>query len=310
MADLPVSYSLPPRNADTQHFQTMANRSSLKHHFFLSSPNRPPQFFNTMSTASIRRPDTTRIQPAAKLQPKEHGAYAILGIPITTALLVAAPNTAGVCIAIAAIAGFLAHEPLLIAVGRRGTRAQRTTPAAAKRLSILLGLTIACGGAAFAIGSPNVQGALLLCGALATVSFALALLGKHKTILGQLGGVIGLTAPSVPILLAGGVTPAVTAEIWTAWLIGFSATTMAVRGVIAAQKKNSRVIHWTSVITFTLLATALATSNFGPLMAVFPMLLMAWYLMFDPPHAKQLKRVGWALVAGTITSAIWIVVTV
>ena len=96
-----------------------------------------------MITATIPRPDVTKNQPAAKLKPKEHGAYAILGIPIVTALLVAGPQVAGVCVAIAAVAGFLAHEPMLVAVGHRGARAQRATPAARRRLALLLGLTVA-----------------------------------------------------------------------------------------------------------------------------------------------------------------------
>jgi len=40
--------------------------------------------------------------------------------------------------------------------------------------------------------------------------------------------------------------------------------------------------------------------------ATLPMLVMSWYLTLDPPPAKQLKRVGWTLVVGTIASAAWV----
>ena len=163
---------------------------------------------------------------------------------------------------------------------------------------------------ALAIGSPEVRVALLIGGLFAVVSFVLAFVGHHKTLGGQLWGVIGLTVPCVPILLAGGVSVSSTAEIWGAWLIGFTATTMAVRGVIAAQKRDSRTIHWAGIIALSLLALALNHAGFPLLVVSVPMLVMSWYLMIDPPHASQLKRVGWALVAGSVTSAVWMIVAV
>ncbi|WDQ16788.1 YwiC-like family protein [Rhodopirellula sp. P2] len=51
-------------------------------------------------------------EPAAKLKPKEHGAYAILAIPLITSLIVAGLTWGGLCVAAASGAGFLAHEPL------------------------------------------------------------------------------------------------------------------------------------------------------------------------------------------------------
>lgn len=260
-----------------------------------------------MSTAAIQT--TTVSPPAAKLKPKEHGAYAILGIPIVTALVVARPTLAGVCVALAAFAGFLAHEPLLVSLGHRGTRARRTTPAATRRLIVLLGITIVCGCVAMVVGSTAVRYSLLGCGVLAVASFALAIAGKHKTLGGQLWGVIGLSVPFVPIMLAGGMTTHQTIEAWTTWLIGFAATTMAVRGVIAAQKRHSRTIHWSAITVLTLLVAAATYAAFALPIVTLPMLAMSWYLMFDPPHAKQLKRVGWTLVVGTVASAIWMTIT-
>ncbi|MCA9137296.1 MAG: YwiC-like family protein, partial [Planctomycetales bacterium] len=99
---------------------------------------------------STARPETPA---AAKLKPKEHGAYAILGIPICTALIMTGPTVVGSAVAVASIAGFLAHEPLLVAIGHRGKRAQRTTPNARKRMVVLLALAFACGLIAIAAGS-------------------------------------------------------------------------------------------------------------------------------------------------------------
>ena len=46
--------------------------------------------------------------------PREHGAYGQLAFPLVTALVIAGVTLSGVLIAVAAIAGFLAHEPLLV----------------------------------------------------------------------------------------------------------------------------------------------------------------------------------------------------
>ena len=75
-----------------------------------------------MSTATIESAKIPRCDAAANLKPKEHGAYAILAIPIVTAILVTGPTVVGLCVAVASLAGFLAHEPLLVALGHRGAR--------------------------------------------------------------------------------------------------------------------------------------------------------------------------------------------
>ena len=64
------------------------------------------------------------------LKPKEHGAYAILIIPIATSLAISGVSVTGGAVAIASLAGFFAHEPLLVVLGRRGLRAKRDAPQA------------------------------------------------------------------------------------------------------------------------------------------------------------------------------------
>ncbi|MGB7343569.1 MAG: YwiC-like family protein [Pirellulaceae bacterium] len=261
-----------------------------------------------MTSATLSNTETDSVIPAAKLKPKEHGAYAILGIPIVTSLLIAGISVPGVCVAIASATGFLAHEPLLVAWGHRGSRAQRTTPAAMQRLSTLIAITIASGSVALVTGSIPVRLALLGCLVLATSSFALAVAGNHRTLGGQLWGIVGLSVPCVPILLAGEIPTPQTMEIWITWLIGFTATTMAVRGVIAAQKRNARTIHWFTISTLSLLVIVLTFLQYRFGIVTLPMLVMSFILMIWPPPAKHLKRVGWTLVVGTVATAIWMTI--
>ena len=247
--------------------------------------------------------------PATQLKPKEHGAYAILAIPILTALVACGPSVASVCIAVASITGFLAHEPLLVAIGHRGARARRTSPAATKRLALLLAITVAGGTAALLLSDTEVRIALAACISLAVASFSVAIAGKHRTLAGQLLGVAGLSIPCLPILLAGGLDMSVSIETWGTWLIGFSSTTTAVRSVIASQKRQSLHIHIAALSSLTLaVLTATLSGRFNLPIATTPMLLLSWYLIWAPPPARFLKRVGWTLVAGTISTSIWMVI--
>jgi len=122
-----------------------------------------------------------------------------------------------------------------------------------------------------------------------------------------IGGVIGLSVPCVPILLSGDISVSQTAEAWATWLIGFAATTMAVRGVLASQKRQSRTIHWSAITALTRLVVGLTYGTFKLPIATLPMLAMSWYLKFEPPPAKQLKCIGWTLVVGTVASATWMI---
>ncbi len=246
----------------------------------------------------------------AKLQPKEHGAYAILGIPMVTALLITGPTIVGVCVAVAAIAGFLAHEPLLVTWGHRGARAQRTTPTAARSLTWLLLLTLVCGSLAWLIGTSSVRLSLLACAALAASSFVVAIAGQHRSLLGQLWGVVGLSIPCLPILLAGGMADPVALQLWGIWLIGFTGTTMAVRSVIAYQKRQSRRIAVVVIAVLSAMVAAIMWTGETWAASVLPMLLMSWFLLAWPPPAKQLRRVGWTLVVGTVATALWMIISV
>ena len=263
-----------------------------------------------MSTATNESAKMPRVETAANLKPKEHGAYAILAIPIVTAMVVTGPTVEGLCVAVASIAGFLAHEPLLVALGHRGARAQRTTPAAQRRLAVLLTVTVACGIIAMVVGATNLRYSLVLCCVLAITSFVLAIAGKHRTLVGQLWGIIGLSVPCVPILVAGDSPVGERMLRQVSCFCRFGATTLAVRGVIASQKRQSRALHWSIIAGLSLAVAALTWAGFQLPIVTLPMISMSWYLLYAPPPAKHLKRVGWTLVGGTFATACWMAIMV
>ena len=64
----------------------------------------------------------TREVQRSSLLPKEHGAYGQIAFPLATAFVVAGVSTAGLLLAAAVVAGFLAHEPAAVLLGLRGAR--------------------------------------------------------------------------------------------------------------------------------------------------------------------------------------------
>ncbi|MEO1979672.1 MAG: YwiC-like family protein, partial [Fuerstiella sp.] len=154
-----------------------------------------------MSGATIQAVGATA---PVRLHPKEHGAYAIVGVPLVVALAIGGLNTVAVLATIATIAGFVANEPLMVLSGRRGERARLSTPSALLTLELLLLTAVLFGSAAFWFGSEKVRAALIACVFFAVAGFAMSAAGWQRTFIAQVTGIIGLTLPSAVVVLAGG----------------------------------------------------------------------------------------------------------
>ncbi len=249
----------------------------------------------------------TVTQPTSLL-PKEHGAYAMLLIPIATALLRSGPTMVGTCVAVAAVAGFLAHEPMLVARGHRGQRAQTGAPHAGQRFLLWLLLALVAGGAAFGFGNIHVRFSLGICFLFAVVNFGLSAAGYHRKTAVHLWGMLGLSLPCISILLAGGESVAQALSFWGVWIAGFMATMLGVRGMLANQKHQPRQLHMFAMAALTVLIGVGASLGCIWSLATLPMIGVNWYLLISPPHLKQLKRVGWVMVAGAVTTALLTIV--
>lgn len=261
-----------------------------------------------MNTAVVSGVRNVGSGDTVKLNPKEHGAYAILGVPLATSILLAGPTLVGMLVMTASIAAFLAHEPLLVACQHRGKRAQAGTPTAKRRLALLVGVTVGCTALAAILGSTGVRIALVGTGLLASIALGLAVAGKHRSLGGQIVGVLGLSAPCIPIALSREGTewtqlvPA--AEVWVSWMLGFAAAVVSVRGMVAFQKRRPRTYHWVAIAMLTAVFIALACTPLKLTATSLPLLAMAWYLMISPPAARLIKRVGWMFVGGAVATGL------
>lgn len=164
--------------------------------------------------------------------PKEHGAYGQLGFPLVTSLIVAGPAYASVLVAAAAVALFLAHEPMLVLLGYRGVRARTTD--APRAWWWLTGALVA--GTATAILALDATPAGLrwtfLVPALpaAWVAYA-AIHGHEKTSLGESGAAVAFAAAALP-LCAGAGRADIGAAIAVAFALLFVLATLAVRVIV------------------------------------------------------------------------------
>ena len=258
-----------------------------------------------MSIATTQPPGIAR---PVRLHPKEHGAYAILGMPLVVAFVLGGLNTVAVLTTIATIAGFVANEPLMVLAGRRGERARSTTPSALPILESLLLLTVLAGVAAVWLSSSTVRWTLAACAWFAAAGFAMSAAGWQRSLTAQLTGIIGLTLPSAAVLLAGGFDSGSVERLSAAWIIGRVATTIAVRSVVALQKASTH--HKAPRINDVLLAAAVLACVIGSVSAmreclfIVPLVASALFLRLRPPPIRHMRRIGYALRAANAATSV------
>lgn len=252
--------------------------------------------------------------------PKEHGAYGYVAFPLVTAFGVAGPSTAGLLIAVAAIAGFLGHEPLAVLLGLRGVRARREQGREAARWGIgCLAVGTIAGVAALLTIAPSARWWLLL-PALPAAALAAAIgRGQEKTSRGESAAALAFSATAVPVALAGGAPVSTALAIAIPFAVLFVGGTLAVRVVIlrrrgggdpraAARTRRAAYLVVGTVSAALALAITLAMLPAASLVAAAPGLLMTAAIAAFPPSPAKLRALGWTLVAASMLTLVVAVV--
>ncbi len=252
-------------------------------------------------------------QRPRSLVPKEHGAYAQLGLPLLTGLLMGRPGLISMLLTTGFLAALLAHEPLLVAMGRRGDRARRDDGTRARRrLLALLGLGSLSLALVFALATHVVRGALVIPATLGIVTGLVLLADAEKTLLGEWVAAGALSSIIVPLCVAGGGSPAVALQAFLVFVLGFFASVSAVRATIATKKHGAGLASRLAPVLATG-ATGLALAGLRVVptwvpIASAPMLVGAIALAAFPPPPRALMRVGWTLVATGVATAALVVI--
>ena len=238
------------------------------------------------------------------LVPREHGAYAELGFPLLSGLVLGSPGAASWLFVAAAILLFVANEPLVVLLGARGKRLQQELAAPARRqLAILGGLGTAAGLAGLWLAPPAARW-LAWVPAIIAIGLVPVVLSKNlKTLPGEVVAGAAFSAMHLPVAAAGGVGGV---ALWGPSVMWFVVTVTATLAVHAIKSRVTGAAPWVvPAATWgarAALLAALATWVWVPvwrgvaLAACLPLagMVVVNRLALSP---RKLKHVGWAVVA-------------
>ena len=239
-----------------------------------------------------------------RLLPREHGAYAQLGFPLLSGLLLGSPGSSSLFFAAAAILLFLANEPLVLLLGVRGKRLQQELAVPAYRhLALRAVLGAAAGLAALWFAPPAARWLALVPAAFAGALVPVVLAKKLKTLPGEVVAATAFAAVHLPIAAAGGVTGTL---LWGPPVMWFAVTVVATLCVHAIKARSMGRAPW--VIPAAAWTARLALLGALAILALLPdwrtvalaaCLPLAGVVVLNQlaPSPKRLKQVGWTLTA-------------
>jgi len=238
------------------------------------------------------------------LIPREHGAYAELGFPLLSGLVLGSAGLASWLLVAAAILLFVANEPLVVLLGIRGKRMQQEQAGAARRLlAILGGLGVAAGLAALWLCPPMARWLALIPAALGACLVPVVLSRNLKSLTGEVIAAAAFSAMHLPVAAAGGATGAL---LWGPAPLWFVTTVVATLAVHAIKARVTGATPWMPAAAqwsgWLALAGALAIAAWLPawrVVALAACLPLAGAIAVNHlrPSPRRLKQVGWTVVA-------------
>jgi hypothetical protein len=238
--------------------------------------------------------------------PREHGAYAQLVLPLVAALAASRPTLASASYAMSALCAFVAHEPALVLLGLRGSRARRESARSA-RLWLVATLSAATlfGAVALAL-SPVSRTVVWLPVMLGLATGGMAMRHRERSLAGEAIACAALASAAVPTAVAGRLAWQDAVALWGTFCAAFLISTVEVRSV--ARRRASgwvRLATWTTAIA---VVTGVALTR--PLLALspLPVLVVVAYAAIRGPSATALRRLGWMLATSALLTAVAAVV--
>lgn len=240
------------------------------------------------------------------LWPREHGAYAQLGVAALCGLALG-HGFRGACQALLTVLLFLASEPVLVLLGRRGPAYRGAAQVrAALRLLILGSLSLLMALWAWAGAPAGHLASLLPPALLGSILFALFLAKLERTAAGEVLAAWTFATAAGAVALLGG-AGAHRANLLVLFLAAQStlATAIVHLHILALKKGGSGPRNLAALASLLLMLVAvvgglrLHMPRFGYL-AFLPITLTGLWMRFAPPGPRQLKRVGWLATAAAL----------
>jgi len=244
------------------------------------------------------------------LVPREHGAYGQLLFPLLCALLIGHPSAGAYLLAASAVAAFLAHEALLVALGQRGRRAAREEGADARRsLALFGGFCAVTGTVSLAVTSFEALSYLLVPLALGALVAVAVLTHRERSTAGELLVAVALSSVSLPVAIAGAVSHVQAVTLFIVFAAVFVTATVAVRAMIGRVSKGGGPHPGLSAaLTLVILAGLAVAAQAGRLasaapFAALPVCAVCLGLSARPPSPRYLRPIGWTLLGATALTA-------
>lgn len=246
---------------------------------------------------------------ARSLVPREHGASMELVFPLLCAFALGPPSWAAIAYATAAILAFVAHEPMLVVLGRRGARQRELVGAAAWRMLALFGGgALALGVSALASLSAEARLFALAPVTLGAATLALSLRGVRERALGvELLVVVTFASVALPVAIDCGATAATALAMLATWSVAHALGTLSARGVLYRQKDGGRLLAATRVASVLVLVLGALGAWLEPAAMAYtlgpaPFAVAGLVLAAAPPPPTRMRALGLALVlASTFT---------
>lgn len=238
------------------------------------------------------------------LIPREHGAYAELGFPLLSGLVLGSAGLASWLFVVAALLLFVANEPLVVLLGVRGKRMQQEQAGAARRLlAILGGLGVAAGLAALWLSPPIARWMALIPGVLAACLVPVVLSKNLKSLTGEVIAAAAFSAMHLPVAAAGGATGVLLWGPAPLWFVTTVVATLAVHAIKARVTGATPWMPaaalwsgWLALLVASAIAFWLPYWRVVALAACLPLAgaIVVNHLALSP---RRLKQVGWTVVA-------------
>ncbi len=243
--------------------------------------------------------------------PREHGAWGQLLLPLATGLAMGHATLDALGFALGAALAFVAHEPLLVALGHRGTRARTRLGALAwRRFALRGGAALAFGVAACVHGGRPALYAVGVALAMVALSAPFVVLKRERTLAGEVVLASTLASAALPVAIGGGASWRAALVAWGLWTLHGLLATLSVRGVIARHRKGAtaRLAAVGAVAGAAVLCAAAGVGATRPwlLLAMAPCAALSVVLALRPVAPTKLRRVGWVLVASSVLAAVGI----
>lgn len=248
-----------------------------------------------MIAPSVARP---KLRPLAL--PTEHGGWGILFEPLVLALIVA-PSAGGAFIALAFVAGFLARQPLRLALQdlMRGKSYPRTRWCRAFTLAYA-SIALAALVAAIAVSGTTMLVPLAIVAPLGIVQLIYDANNRSRLLLPEIGGAIAMSSSAAAIALAAG-KPHALAYLLSMLIALRSLTAIVYVRTLIQRSHGQAAPAWPAIAAHALaVAVTFVTGSWLTLVAMALLLGRAALQFLRPVPAAQ--TIGWTeIVWGTVT---------